>query len=91
MAETLPAGWESRLHPVEGFDYVFALDIYDLALVKLMVGRAKDLELLRALIGRKLLDLDRLSRHYQSVPLGERDAIAAGRNLTLLCRELNLQ
>ena len=45
VAESLPAGWESRLHPVAGYDNVFALDLYDLALVKLLVGRPKDLEL----------------------------------------------
>ena len=39
ITETLPAGWESRLHPVAGYDNVFALDPYDLAVVKLMVGR----------------------------------------------------
>src|SRR5437868_5809833 len=31
--ETLPKGWESRLTPVSGYDNVFALDPYDLALV----------------------------------------------------------
>ncbi len=44
IAETLPADWETRLHPVAGYDNVFALDPYDLAVVKLMVGRAKDLD-----------------------------------------------
>ena len=39
ITETLPAGWESHMHPVAGYDNVFALDPYDLALVKLMVGR----------------------------------------------------
>ncbi len=39
IAETLPAGWESRLTPVPGFDNAFALDAYDLALVKLVLGR----------------------------------------------------
>ena len=50
IAEALPAGWESRLHPVARYDNVFALDVYVLALVKLMVGRPKDLDLLRALL-----------------------------------------
>ena len=49
IAEALPAGWETRLHLVAGYTNVFALDVYDLALVKLMVGREKDLNLLRAL------------------------------------------
>lgn len=84
IVETLPAGWESRLHPVPGYDNVFALDLYDLALVKLIVGRPKDLELLRALRGLGLLDIVRLRQHYQATPLGEREAIVAGRNLTAL-------
>jgi len=84
IVETLPAGWESRLHPVAGYDNVFALDLYDLALVKLIVGRPKDLELLRALRGLGLLDIVRLRQHYQATPLGEREAIVAGRNLTAL-------
>ena len=88
MAETLPAGWESRLHPVAGYDNVFALDPYDLAVVKLMVGRAKDLDLLRALLKLGILEPARLQQHYQQTPLGEREMITAGRNLTALLREL---
>ncbi len=36
IVQTLPAGWEARLHPVAGYQNVFALDPYDLALVKLV-------------------------------------------------------
>ena len=88
MAETLPAGWESRLHPVAGYANVFALDPYDLAVVKLMVGREKDLELLRAMLRLNIIEPERLRQHYQQTPLGERESFAAGRNLTLLLREL---
>ena len=88
MRETLPAGWESRLYPVAGHTNVFALNIYDLALVKLMVGREKDLNLLRALFRLGLIDVAWLREHYQSCPLGEQEAMKAGRNLTLLLREL---
>ena len=88
MRETLPAGWESRLHPVAGYTNVFTLDIYDLALVKLMVGRPKDLNLLRALFQQKLIEPARVREHYQKTPLGEHDAMIAGRNLTLLLKEL---
>ena len=28
IAMALPAGWELRLHPVEGYNNVFALDVY---------------------------------------------------------------
>jgi hypothetical protein len=84
MGETLPDGWESRLHPVAGYANVFALDIYDLALVKLMVGREKDLELLRALLRMNLIEPAKLQQHYQNCPMGEREAVVAGRNLTAL-------
>jgi hypothetical protein len=87
IAETLPAGWESRLHPVAGYDNVFALDVYDLALVKLLVGRQKDLDLLRALLKLGIVELARLRAHYQQTPLGEREAATAGRNLSSLLQE----
>ncbi|MBI4657945.1 MAG: hypothetical protein HY735_03690 [Verrucomicrobia bacterium] len=87
IGETLPAGWESRLHRVEGYDNVFSLDPYDLAVVKLMVGREKDLDLLRAMLRLKIVEPDRLRRHYQQTPLGEREAVTAGRNLALVLRE----
>ena len=87
IAEALPTGWESRLHPVEGYSNVFALDLYDLALVKLTVGRQKDLDLLRALLKLKILEPARLRAHYQATPLGEREAVTAGRNLQSLLSE----
>ncbi len=90
IVESLPFGWESRLRPVPGYTNVFALDVYDLALVKLLVGRPKDLNLLRALFQLGILEPARVRQHYQSCPLGEREAVDAGRNLTLLLRELGL-
>lgn len=87
IAETLPIGWESRLHPVAGYDNVFALDIYDLALVKLTVGRPKDLDLLRALLKLGILDLSRMRGCYRQTQLGEREAMTSGRNLQMLLNE----
>ncbi|MBI4025770.1 MAG: hypothetical protein HY360_12370 [Verrucomicrobia bacterium] len=78
IAETLPTGWEERLHPVTGYDNVFTLDPYDLAIVKLMVGRKKDLDLLRALLALKIIAPDRLRRHYQTIPLNENESFAIG-------------
>jgi hypothetical protein len=88
IIETLPAGWESRLSQVAGYDNVFALDPYDLALVKLVLGRGKDLDLLRALLGRGLLEAARLRTHHQQTPLGEREGVSAGRNLHTILTEL---
>lgn len=87
VVETLPEGWESRLRPLVGHDNVFALDPYDLALVKLMVGREKDLDLLRAMLRLKIVEPARLQQHYQQTPLGEREAITAGRNLNALLKD----
>jgi hypothetical protein len=88
IGEALPAGWESRLYLVAGYDNVFTLDAYDLALAKLMVGREKDLDLLRALLRLGIIEQTRLREHYQQCPLGEREAVAAGRNLNALLREI---
>lgn len=88
MSEALPLGWESRLHSVAGYTNVFALDVYDLALVKLMVGREKDLNLLRALFQLGIIEPACLREHYRRCPLGEREALDAGRNLTKLLREM---
>jgi hypothetical protein len=88
IGDALPAGWESRLHPVAGYANVFALDVYDLALVKLMIGREKDLDLLRALFRLSIIEPARLREHYQKSPLDEHDAITAGRNLTAWLKEI---
>ncbi len=91
IREALPAGWETRLQAVTGYTNVFTLDIYDLALVKLMVGREKDLALLRALLRLQLIEPARLRAHYQHTPLGEQDATKAGRNLAQLFRDEGLE
>ena len=63
------------------YSNVFALDAYDLALVKLVLGREKDLELLRGLLRLGIIEAERLRLHYRQTPLGEREAFAASRNL----------
>ena len=49
ILETLPAGWRSRLVPVPDCPDALALDPCDLAAVKLLVGRPKDLALVKLL------------------------------------------
>ena len=90
IEETLPAGWQSRVCPVEGNSNIGALDRYELAVVKLMVGREKDLALLRALLRLGIVEPQRLRQHFQQTPLGEHEAFVAGRNLTLLLREIEV-
>jgi hypothetical protein len=84
--ETFPAGWEGRLVPFGDYGDVFALEPYDVALVKLVVGRGKDLALVRALLQSGRLELARLEARYRETPLAEPDMFRAGRNLHAMSR-----
>ncbi len=53
--ETLPTDWRDRLIPVPGTEHARALDPHDLAAVKLLVARPKDIALLRQLLAASLL------------------------------------
>lgn len=52
--------------------------------MKLVASREKDLELVRALLRLGILEAGKLRRHYQATPLGEKEALKAGRNLTAI-------
>ena len=52
--------------------------------MKLVAGRDKDLELVRALLRLGILEAGALRARYQATPLGEREALKAGRNLTAI-------
>jgi hypothetical protein len=84
IVETLPSGWDQRLGPVPEFSKARALNPYDLALVKLTLGRPKDFDLLKALLPRRVIDANRLREHYQATPLNEADAEKIGRNIRTL-------
>jgi hypothetical protein len=81
IVETLPPGWEGRLVAVRGFDNVFALEPLDLAAVKIVVGREKDLALVRRLLELGKISAEDLSRRWSSMGLGERELFRSGRNL----------
>lgn len=49
ILDTLPSGWRDRLIVIPGCPDAFALDPCDLAAVKLLVGRPKDLTLIQLL------------------------------------------
>lgn len=49
ILDTLPTGWRSRLVPLPDCPVAYALDPADLLAVKLLVGRPKDLALVRLL------------------------------------------
>ena len=84
ITETLPPGWEGRLVAVERFDNVFALEPLDLAVVKIVVGREKDLALVRGLLELGKISADDLRKRRSSMPLGEREMFQSGRNLALI-------
>jgi hypothetical protein len=66
---TVPPGWEQRLVPFgreDGLINVWALEIHDLATTKLMAGRDKDFEFLRALLDAGLCDFPTLLARFES-------------------------
>jgi hypothetical protein len=58
ILETLPAGWRERLVSVPDCVAAHALDPHDLAAVKLLVGRPKDIYLLVYLHAAALIDAE---------------------------------
>jgi hypothetical protein len=81
IVETLPPGWEERLVAVRGFDNVFALEPLDLAVVKVVVGREKDLALVRRLLELGKIGVAELKDRWGTMALGEREMFRSGRNL----------
>lgn len=56
VLDTLPRGWRERLVPVPDCPEAFAIDPADLLSVKLLVGRPKDLSLVRQVHSRRWID-----------------------------------
>jgi hypothetical protein len=82
IVKSLPPGWESRLVQMTGFANVFGLDPCDLAATKLVVGRSKDLELVRGLLRLGKISVENLRSRLNAMPLGEKEMFRAGRNLS---------
>lgn len=87
ITRTLPPGWEERLVLLAGFDTVFCLDPYDLAAVKITVGREKDLALVKALLRLGKIAPEILRARLHTMPHGERELFQAGRNLAVVLGE----
>jgi hypothetical protein len=81
IVETLPPGWEERVVAMEGFENVFALEPLDLAAVKVVVGREKDLALVRRLLELGKIRAEDLRARWSSMPLGEKELFRSGGNL----------
>jgi len=58
ILDTLPSGWRERLIAIPDCPAAFALEANDLAAVKLLVGRPKDLTLVRHLHETGRIDAD---------------------------------
>jgi hypothetical protein len=58
ILQTLPQGWQDRLVPIPNCPSAKAIDPYDLAAVKLLVGRPKDLDLVKKLVHQNLIHPD---------------------------------
>jgi hypothetical protein len=86
IVESLPPGWEGRQVPMAGFTNVFALDPYDLAATKLVIGREKDIALVRGLLTLGKISLDLLRARLNTMPLGEKEMFRAGRNLGIVAK-----
>lgn len=69
IRETLPRDWHHRLIPVPGLDNAFALEPHDLAAVKTLVARSKDLELIRQLLKLSLIHLELIEQRIRLLPL----------------------
>ena len=69
ILETLPGGWRERLVMIPGSENAFALSPNDLAAVKLLVGRTKDLDLIRVLHGNRQIEKDSVEALLHKLPI----------------------
>jgi len=90
----LPAGWRERLIRIQnentGGGAALCLEVHDLAASKLVAGREKDLNFVRALFHHKLADTDVIHRRIQSLPIAlEQQEQCAARLKRLLASASN--
>jgi hypothetical protein len=78
--ETLPAGWRERLIPVPGGQGGLALEPHDLAAVKLLVGRSKDLELVSKLHHSGKIRAEMVNERLDEMEMDERGIARASQN-----------
>jgi hypothetical protein len=81
ITETLPPLWTERLVPLPGAAHALALAPEDLLVVKLRVGRTKDLALCTAVLNAKLVSETALRAHLEVMPLDERELFSVYRRL----------
>lgn len=79
--ETLPPGWRDRLISVPGCQGVFALDPHDLAATKLLVGRDKDIALVRHLGHTGRLSRQLVGQRLDLIPKADRLILTSAQSL----------
>lgn len=84
IAETFPAGWQQRCIHLGRDRSVRCLNPIDLALVKLKLGREKDVALLQSMLKSGVINLAGLQKAHQETVMNERDMFKAGRLLRRL-------
>lgn len=80
VADTLPPGWDRRLIPLS-LGVASALSPEDLLVTKIIVGRPKDLELVRNLLRRGLVTSPALRQRLDTVRLSEAEVVRAYQRL----------
>lgn len=78
--ETMPPGWRERLVAVPGTEKAYALHPCDLAAVKLLVGRPKDLSLVQALNVAGHVSAEQVRDRLDSIAKSDPDLVRCGRN-----------
>lgn len=84
IVETFPAGWQQRCIILGRDRSVRCLNPIDLALVKLKLGREKDVVLLQSMLKSGVITLSALQKAYQETAMNEREMFKAGRLLRRL-------
>lgn len=69
ILETLPSGWRERLVAIHDCPSALALDSNDLAAVKLLVGRPKDISLVRFLHETGRIDAEIVRERMNLLPI----------------------
>ena len=75
IRDTLPTGWDERLVPLPSVATASALAPADLVVVKLRLGRPKDLELCRHLFLQKLMNPPDVKARLEATPLPEPEIV----------------
>jgi hypothetical protein len=84
IVKTFPEGWQKRCLFLEGDKTVRCLHPIDLAVIKLVLGRDKDIALLKSMIKTGITSIDALREAYQRTTMAEKKMFKAGRILRRL-------